>query len=98
MSYNTRLVQARPNTNVSFFHPSDAVVAKLEEFKAQGKILSINLNQLSEDNLTKTMSVVYNTADDFATCVADQTLAESATARTGHCSANNISFSLETDF
>ena len=97
MSYNSRLIQARPNTNVSFFHPSDAVVAKLEEFKTQGKIISFNLNELSEDGLTKTMSIVYNAIGDFTSCVADTTLAESATARAAHCASNNISFSIETD-
>jgi len=97
MSYNSKLIQARPNTNVAFFHPSDAVVAKLEELKTQGKIISFKLNELSEDGLTKTMTVVYNTSADFISCIDDLTLAESATARAAHCATNNISFSVETD-
>jgi len=97
MSYNSKLIQARPNTNVAFFHPSDAVIAKLEEFKAQSKINSYKLNEVSEDGLTKTMSIEYNTSDDYLNCTQDITLVESGNARAVHCATNNISFSIETD-
>ena len=98
MSFTSKLIQARSNTSVAFFHPSDAVVAKLEEFKAQSKINSYKLNEVSEDGLTKTMFIEYNTSDDYLDCILDDTLVESANARSAHCATNNISFSIETDY
>ena len=40
MAYNAKLIQTRPNNMVEFYHPSDEVIAKLEEFKTAGKIIS----------------------------------------------------------
>ena len=94
MAYNAKLIQSRPNTTVDFYHPSDEVIAKLEEFKAAGKIISYTLNETDGD-LNRTDTVVYNTAEDHTSCIADSVLADSAIARSDHCAINSISTSLE---
>ena len=70
------------------------VIAKLEEFKAAGKIISYTLNETDGD-LNRTDTVVYNTAEDHTSCIADSVLADSAIARSDHCAINSISTSLE---
>ena len=94
MAYNAKLIQTRPNNMVEFYHPSDEVIAKLEEFKTAGKIISYTLNETDGD-LNRSDTVVYNTADDHASCIADSVLAGSAVARATHCTNNGISTSLE---
>ena len=94
MAYNAKLIQTRPNNMVEFYHPSDEVIAKLEEFKTAGKIISYTLNETDGD-LNRSDTVVYNTADDHASCIGDSVLAESANNRANHCANNGISFSLE---
>ena len=94
MAYNAKLIQSRPNNMVEFYHPSDEVIAKLEEFKTAGKIISYTLNETDGD-LNRSDTVVYNTADDHASCIADPVLAGSSTAREDHCAINSISTSLE---
>ena len=59
-----------------------------------GKIISYTLNEL-EGDFKRTDTVVYNTADDHASCIGDSVLAESANNRANHCANNGISFSLE---
>ena len=94
MAYNAKLIQSRPNTVVEFFAPSAETIAKLDQFKSEGKIISYTLNEL-EGDFKRTDTVVYNTADDHASCIADPVLAGSSTAREDHCAINSISTSLE---
>ena len=94
MAYNAKLIQSRPNTVVEFFAPSAETIAKLDQFKSEGKIISYSLNEL-EGDFKRTDTVVYNTADDHASCIGDSVLAESANSRANHCANNGISFSLE---
>lgn len=97
MSYNTKLIQSRPNTGVEFFSPTAAVVSKLNEFKTSGAIISMNLNAESENGLQKTMSIVYRSVEDFNTVIADPVVAASSNERINHCSTNKISFDLQLD-
>ena len=94
MAYNAKLIQSRPNTVVEFWSPSAETIAKLDQFKSEGKIISYTLNEL-EGDFKRTDTVVYNTADDHASCIADPVLAGSSTAREDHCAINSISTSLE---
>ena len=94
MAYNAKLIQTRPNNMVEFYHPSDEIIAKLEEFKTAGKIVSYTLNE-TDGAFNRSDTVVYNTADDHASCIADPVLAGSSTAREDHCAINSISTSLE---
>ena len=40
MAYNAKLIQSRPNTVVEFWSPSAETIAKLDQFKSEGKIIS----------------------------------------------------------
>tara|TARA_B100000902_G_C27192359_1_gene854561 strand:+ start:680 stop:976 length:297 start_codon:yes stop_codon:yes gene_type:complete len=97
MSYTIRLVQTRPNTGVEFWTPTAGQVAKIEEWVGLGKIESHNLNTISEDQLSKTMSVTLASEADFRDFETDETLLEGTNSRIAHCTANSISYSLETD-
>lgn len=96
MSYTVRLVQSRPNTGVEFWTPPANQIAKLDEWKASGKIESYTLDDISEDQLGKTMSVTLAQITDFADFETDSTFLEGTNARIAHCAANSISYSVET--
>ena len=46
MAYNAKLIQSRPNTVVEFWSQSAETIAKLDQFKSEGKIISYTLNEL----------------------------------------------------
>ena len=94
MAYNAKLIQTRPNNMVEFYHPSDEVIAKLEEFKTAGKIISYTLNETDGD-FNRTDTVVWSSAEEHAAGIADPVLANSSVARATHCTNNGISTSLE---
>ena len=64
MAYNAKLIQSRPNTVVEFWSPSAETIAKLDQFKSEGKIISYTLNEL-EGDFKRTDTVVYNTEADY---------------------------------
>jgi len=97
MSFTGKLIQSRPSTSVDFFSPTSEVIARIDELKAQGKIISYNLNQISADNLIKTMQITYDTIDSHNLIVQENIFIDSANSRTSHCAENGISFSVETE-
>ena len=94
MAYNAKLIESRPITTVEFYHPSDEIIAKLEEFKTAGKIVSYTLNETDGD-FNRTDTVVWSSEAEHAAGIADSVLAGSAVARATHCTNNGISTSLE---
>ena len=94
MAYNAKLIQSRPNTVVEFWSPSAETIAKLDQFKSEGKITSYTLNELDGD-FKRTDTVVYKTEEDYTACVSDSVLTQSTNDRATHCTNNGISFSLE---
>jgi len=96
MSYTVRLVQSRPNTDTEFWAPPADQVARLEEWKSAGKIVSYEIANLSEDQKVNTSSVVLNAITDFADFETDSKFLEGTNARIAHCAANAISYSVET--
>ena len=94
MAYNAKLIQTRPNNMVEFYHPSDEVIAKLEEFKTAGKIISYTLNETDGD-FNRTDTVVWSSQEEHAAGIVDSVLGGSAVARATHCTNNGISTSLE---
>jgi len=95
MSYTVKLVQQRPNTGVEFFNPSEAVINKLEEYKSLGKIISYDLLSTSADQLVRTLSVVYNSIEDYTSAINEDVFVESASLRELYCDDNSISWSVE---
>ena len=94
MAYNAKLIQSRPNTVVEFFAPSAETIAKLDQFKSEGKIISYSLNEL-EGDFKRTDTVVWNSEFDYNSNKSDSVLDQSGKDRATHCNNNGISFSLE---
>ena len=95
MSYIRYIKQTRPNTAVAFFSPSVEVIAKLDEYKASGKIVSYSLNTISADQLNKEIKIVFNSLDSFDEFMTEELIIASATKRGEYCAENFISYSLE---
>jgi hypothetical protein len=96
MAITYKLIQTRPSTSVDFWSSNQSeVITKIEEFKTAGKIISYNFNEISENQLEKTMTVTFNTSDDHAEYLADNTLDANADARETYCDSNNISTVIE---
>jgi len=97
MSYIRYIKQTRPNTVVAFFSPSVEVIAKLDEYKASGKIESYTLDTISTDQLNKEIKIVFNNVNSFDEFMTDELIIASASERVEHCANNSISYSLEDD-
>jgi len=95
MSYTVKLLQQRNSTNIDFFSVSDDVINKLEEYKSSGKIISYDFSDISEDKLTKTMVITFNSLDDHALAVNEDVFYDSAISRIAYCNAHSISWSVE---
>lgn len=95
MSYIRKIIQQRLNTGVDFYTPADNVVAKLEEYKASGKIESYSLNILSENTLVKTILITFKDTSSFDEFIGEDVILSSKLARAKHCENNLISTSLE---
>ena len=89
--------QTRPNTTVAFFSPSVEVIAKLDEYKASGKIESYTLDTISTDQLNKEIKIVFNNVNSFDEFMTDELIIASASERVEYCANNSISYSLEDD-
>ena len=94
MAYNAKLIQSRPNTVVEFWSPSAETIAKLDQFKSEGKIISYTLNETDGD-FNRTDTVVWSSEAEHTAGIADSVLAGCAVARATHCTNNGISTSLE---
>ena len=97
MSFTAKLIQSRPSTSVEFFSPTSELIARMDELKVEGKIISYDLNQISSDNLIKIMQITYDTADSHTTIINESVFINSANSRANHCAVNGISFSVETE-
>lgn len=95
MSYVRYIKQTRPNTAVAFFSPSVEVIAKLDEYKASGKIESYTLDTISTNQLNKEIKIVFNSLDSFDEFMTEELIIASATKRGEYCAENFISYSLE---
>jgi len=95
MSYIRYIKQTRPNTAVAFFSPSVEVIAKLDEYKASGKIESYTLDTISTDQLNKEIKIVFNSLDSFDEFMIEKLIIASASERVKYCANNSISYSLE---
>lgn len=97
MSYIRYIKQTRPSTAVAFFSPSVEVIAKLDEYKASGKIESYTLDTISTDQLNKEIKIVFNNVNSFDEFMTDELIIASASERVEYCANNSISYSLEDD-
>ena len=94
MAHIRRLLQTRPNADTNFFVPETDLNNLVETYKSSGKILeytSIN----NEDGLTNTISLKFNTIDDWNEFQLETVADTSARERYDYCSSNSISWSVE---
>ena len=86
--------QVRPSTSVDFHSPSAEVLARIDTFETAGKITSKSLNQISEDQLTKVSSAIFNTEADFDEFINDLVVEHHGEARDTYCTDNGITLTI----
>ena len=96
MAYTRKLIQTRPNTSVDFFTQNADGVTKTNEYISAGKITADGIvDVISEDQLTKTSTMVFGTQDDYLSYGAEAVIEQNKDARITHCQNNSISWSVE---
>ena len=95
MAHIRKLIQTRPNKDVDFFKPGVNVINVINSYISSGKILENYTSINSEDELTNTISIKFNTEQDWNEFQADQVAFDSSVDRYNHCSSNSISWSVE---
>ena len=96
MAYTQKLIQTRPNTGVDFFTQNADGVTKTNEYISAGKITADGIvDVISEDQLTKTSTITFNTQDDYDEYRAEDIVNQNKDARVIHCQNNSISWSRE---
>ena len=94
MSYTRKLVQTRPTTDISFFYPASNVTDRINQYVSEGKAQALE-SVTSENNLTNTISVLFNNTSDWTNFAAESIILTSETERIDYCSSNNISCNIE---
>ena len=94
MSYTRKLVQTRVTTDTSFFYPASNITDRINQYVSEGKAQALE-SITSEDNLTNTISVLFNTTTDWENFAAESISVASFAEREDYCSANSISCSIE---
>ena len=92
MSYTRKLVQTRPTTDTSFFYPASNVTDRINQYVSEGKAQALE-SVTSEDNLTNTLSVLFNTEDDWINFKAEDIILASESEREDYCLTKSISCS-----
>jgi hypothetical protein len=95
MAHIRRLIQTRPNTDVSFFTPGTDVTNLISSYISSGKILENYTSTTSDDELTNTISIKFNTEQDWNEFQAETVAYESSKERYDYCSSSSISWSVE---
>ena len=94
MAITRRLIQTRPSTSVDFYTPDTASLNKITEYVNAGKTSGMETT-LSEDSLTQTLSLTFNTDEDYNNFKIEDVIITASEARIAHCENNAISFSVE---
>lgn len=93
MAFQTITTLVRPNTNVPFFSSTDNKAVK-SSYTASGKI-SANNAVISQDGLTKTVTLSFATQADQLAFKADASRNAVKEARRAYNLANNIAMTVE---
>ena len=94
MSYSRKLVQTRPTTDTSFYYPASNVTDRINQYVSEGKAQALE-SITSEDDLTNTISVLFNTEEDWIIFKAEDIILASKSERETYCLTNSISCSIE---
>lgn len=95
MAHTRKLIQTRPNREVDFFVPGIEVINLINSYISSGKILENYTSTTSENELTNTISIKFNTEQDWNEFQIDKIAFDSSVDRYNHCSSNSISWSVE---
>ena len=95
MAHIRKLIQTRPNKDVDFFTPGVNVIDVINSYISSGKILENYTSTTSGDELTNTISIKFNTEQDWLEFKGEQVAYDSSVQRYDHCSSNSISWSVE---
>jgi len=95
MAHIRRLIQTRPNTDVNFFTPGTNIINLINNYVSSGKILENYTSITSGDELTNTISLKFNTVQDWNEFKSEVVAYDSSVERYNHCSSNSISWSVE---
>ena len=88
------LIQTRPSVDVEFYKPDTVALNKINEYVNAGKSSAL-VTTYSDDNLTKTLSLTFNTDEDYNNFKMEDVMITTSEARTKYCEKNFISFSVE---
>ena len=66
MAITRRFIQTRPNTDVEFYSPNEESMNKITEYVNLGKTSGV-VTTVSEDNLTKTISITFDNINELDT-------------------------------
>jgi len=94
MAKTRNLIQTRPNTDVAFYTPDTNALNKITEYVNAGKTSGL-VTTVSEDNLTQTLSLKFNTDEDYNNFKLEEDIITSSAKRIYYCQYNLISFSVE---
>ena len=94
MAKTRRLIQTRPSTSVDFYTPDTASLNKITEYVNAGKTSGMETT-LSEDSLTQTLSLTFNTDEDYNNFKLEDVIITASANRIAHCQNNSIAFSVE---
>jgi len=94
MAKTRNLIQTRPSLDVAFYTPDTNALNKITEYVNAGKTSGL-VTTVSEDNLTQTLSLTFNTDEDYNSFKLEDVIISSSADRISHCENNAISFSVE---
>ena len=91
-----KLIQQRPNKDVSFYSPSELSLSKINEYISAGKISGPLSSDTSSDSLVNTMSLTIND-ENYDEIINDTVFTSEVENRINYCNDNLISWSVETN-
>lgn len=94
MKIENKLIQQRPSLTVEFFNASDEFKQLKQHYVSQGKLTDIGAS-FSNDNLTKTWTLIFSTEEDYISFKSETFSVEYINHMQEYNAVNQISFSIE---
>lgn len=94
MKIENKLIQQRPSLAVEFFNASDEFKQLKQDYVSQGKLTDIGAS-FSNDNLTKTWTLIFSTEEDYISFKSEAFSIEYINHMQEYNAVNQISFSIE---
>lgn len=94
MRKQIKLIQQRPNTSINFFNAADEFKQLKQTYVTAGKLDDLGF-EMSNNNLTKTWTLVFTTDEDYLNFKSDGHQHTYWNNLLSHNTSNSISYSLE---